>query len=62
MPWRCPACETPIRHSESEERPRLGVLYRCHLCRIELVFDVRTNKLTATGSPESESNDGSTES
>jgi hypothetical protein len=37
----------PIRHSESEDRPRAGSRYRCHLCRIELVLDVKTNRLAA---------------
>jgi len=60
MPWRCPACETPIRHSETEERPRLGVLYRCHLCRIELVLDVRTDRLTASR-PDADGDDSSPE-
>jgi hypothetical protein len=61
MPWRCPACETPIRHSEHEERPRTGVLYRCHLCRIELVLDVRTDRLTAAARPDADANDSSPE-
>ena len=59
MPWRCPACETPIRHSETEERPRIGVLYRCHLCRIELVLDVRTDRLTVAGRPDPDTDDSS---
>jgi rubredoxin len=45
MPWRCPACSIPIRHSEVEDRPRIGQRYRCHVCRLELVFDPHTNKL-----------------
>jgi len=61
MPWRCPACETPIRHSETEERPRIDVLYRCHLCRIELVFDLRTNKLTTASHPDADADDSSSE-
>jgi hypothetical protein len=60
MPWRCPACDTPIQHTETEERPRVGVLYRCHLCRIELVVDLRTNKLAAAGGPDGEPDDSST--
>jgi len=61
MPWRCPSCETPIRHSETEERPRIGVLYRCHLCRIELVLDVRTNKLAAAAGPDATADDSSSQ-
>jgi hypothetical protein len=39
MPWRCPACETQIHHSEHESEPRLGTRYRCHICRLELMLD-----------------------
>jgi hypothetical protein len=46
MPWRCPACRTVIRHSELEEKPRLGAVYRCAVCRLELVLDPETDKLT----------------
>jgi hypothetical protein len=45
MPWSCPACRTPIRHSETEDRPRPDALYRCHICRLELVLDPRTERL-----------------
>lgn len=46
MPWRCPACQIQIRHSELEERPQLGETYRCHVCRLDLVLDAQTQKLT----------------
>jgi hypothetical protein len=46
MPWKCPACSTQIRHSDAEPAPRPGVIYRCPVCRLELVVDERTNKLT----------------
>jgi hypothetical protein len=46
MPWRCPACQTFIRHGDHpEDLPRLGQVYRCHICRLELVFDPGTRKL-----------------
>ena len=45
MPWRCPACHIPIRHSELEDKPRLGVKYRCHICRLELQLDAHTQRL-----------------
>jgi rubredoxin len=48
MPWRCPACEIPIRHSDVESKPREGARYRCHVCRLELTFDPETNRLTVT--------------
>ena len=46
MPWKCPACRVPIRHSEAEERPRADAMYRCHICRLELVLDERDGRLT----------------
>lgn len=45
MPWKCPACSSNIGHSEADALPRLGVLYRCHICRLELVLDPALNKL-----------------
>lgn len=39
MPWRCPACREHIRHNGIESTPRIGVVYRCHVCRLELTFD-----------------------
>jgi len=52
MPWRCPACETQIRPTEPEATPRPGVVYRCHVCRLELVVDDLTQKLTVPPLPE----------
>lgn len=46
MPWRCPACHMPIRHRENEDRPREGVVYRCPICRLELVLDAETGRLS----------------
>jgi hypothetical protein len=43
MPWLCPACDTPIRHHEPHPRPR--VMYRCHICRLELVLHAETGAL-----------------
>jgi hypothetical protein len=45
MPWTCPACHLPIRHSELEREPRAGVAYRCHICRLELRADPHTRKM-----------------
>jgi hypothetical protein len=52
MPWRCPACQTQIRQGENEAAPRLGVVYRCHICRLELVVDYATQKLTVRPFPD----------
>jgi hypothetical protein len=45
MPWTCPACRGPIQHSELEKAPRFGITYRCHICRLELVLDSRSDTL-----------------
>jgi predicted RNA-binding Zn-ribbon protein involved in translation (DUF1610 family) len=46
VPWSCPACGIAIRHSDAESMPRVGAYYRCHICRLELVLDAVTRKLT----------------
>ncbi len=43
MPWKCPACETQIRRDA--DLPAPNQIYRCHICRLELVFDPRAKKL-----------------
>jgi hypothetical protein len=44
MPWKCPACETQIAHDG--DQPEHRRIYRCHVCRLELVRDESTQKLT----------------
>ena len=51
MPWRCPACHIQIRHNDLEEKPRPGVRYRCHICRLELTLDLVSDRLTVTELP-----------
>ena len=52
MPWHCPACSTVIRHQEAvESAPRPGIVYRCPVCRLELVVDEKTGKLTVAPLP-----------
>jgi hypothetical protein len=48
MTWRCPACESPIRHSQAEAIPRPKTLYRCHVCRLELMLDESGERFTVT--------------
>jgi hypothetical protein len=43
MPWKCPACETQIRHDGDSPAPNR--LYRCHVCRLELTLDPHTNRM-----------------
>ena len=41
MPWKCPACSTPIRQqltAAGDDTPRAGVVYRCNVCRLELIL------------------------
>ncbi len=54
MPWRCPACRTPIRHGENEEGPRAGVIYRCPICRLELQRNTATGLLDVVPLPADE--------
>ena len=51
MPWSCPACRTTILHDEIEMRPRPDTVYRCYVCRLELILNERTNKLDVTPLP-----------
>lgn len=42
----CPACSTVIRHHAGEETPRPDTIYRCHVCRLELVGSANTKGFT----------------
>jgi hypothetical protein len=46
MPWKCPACQTAITHDPASAMPSPNAVYRCHVCRLELVVDPSTNALT----------------
>jgi len=46
MPWKCPACQTQIAHEGDTPEPNR--VYRCHVCRLELVLDDTTHRLTVT--------------
>jgi hypothetical protein len=50
MPWKCPACETEVQHEGVAPVP--GRLYRCHVCRLELIHDTRTNKMQVAPLPD----------
>jgi len=56
VPWKCPACSTHIEHSEAAIQPVDGVLYRCSVCRLELIFDAAINMLTVAPLSREESN------
>lgn len=57
MPWKCPACHDPITHAPFEEQPRRDAVYRCHICRLELVFDPATARLVPAPIEETEEDD-----
>jgi hypothetical protein len=45
--WNCPACHNSIRRDQdAEQDPSMGKIYRCHRCRLELVFDPMVRMLT----------------
>lgn len=37
---RCPACQSHIQLSTGEPHPRPRAVYRCHVCRLELLWNV----------------------
>ena len=49
MSWKCPACQTQLRHDG--DRPEPKRIYRCHICRLELVTDATTGKLDVAPLP-----------
>ena len=49
MPWKCPACQLHITHVDPE--PKDGQVYRCHICRLELVLDPVTGRLVLAPFP-----------
>ena len=62
MPWKCPACSTPIRQqltAAGDDSPRPGVIYRCSVCRLELVRDPDAHEMTAAPWPTDQADDGS---
>lgn len=48
-PWKCPACQTQIRHDG--DMPEQNRVYRCHVCRLELVLDGSTQTMTVAPLP-----------
>jgi hypothetical protein len=54
MPWTCPACSTQIRPAVAHhgDLPRTDVVYRCPVCRLELVFNSTSNTLMPAPLPD----------
>jgi len=75
MTLKCPACRNIIRHSQAEVMPRPDVIYRCPICRLELMVDAERETMivaplptreddvvgnaTATGTPVGRTQDAS---
>jgi hypothetical protein len=51
MSWTCPACGSEIQHRE--ERPHPSVVYRCSVCRLEFVVDLKTGQMVLASLPPS---------
>lgn len=42
MPWKCPACSTPIRQqltAAGDDKPQPDVIYHCGVCHLDLVLN-----------------------
>jgi hypothetical protein len=52
MPWKCPACSSEIVHSDVERLPHPSVVYRCAVCRLELLFDTRLMQMRHVSVPD----------
>lgn len=51
MTFMCPACRNSIRHSEMEAIPRRDVIYRCPICRLELMVDAARDVMVVAPFP-----------
>jgi hypothetical protein len=52
MPWTCPKCGLRVGHGdEHQPLPKSGTIYRCPVCRLELVFDPLRKKMTPVARP-----------
>jgi hypothetical protein len=47
--WKCPACQTPIRMDGNG--PHQNRVYRCSVCRLELVLDQDGSELSVAPLP-----------
>jgi hypothetical protein len=45
MSWKCPACQTAITRDPAASAPSLNTIFRCHVCRLELVVDPFSGEL-----------------
>lgn len=55
MPWKCPACSTPIRReliAAGDDSPRPARIYWCGVCHLELVLSNDRTKMVIAPLPE----------
>jgi hypothetical protein len=46
MPWTCPKCNLNVGHGDpNDPLPRIGIIYRCSVCRLLLTFDPINQKM-----------------
>jgi hypothetical protein len=45
MPWKCPNCCLAITHLPAEMTPQSDKIYRCPVCKRELIFDADKGRL-----------------
>ena len=50
MTWTCPACQLAIQHADSA--PTRHVVYRCPVCRLELIVNREGDRLTIAPLPD----------
>ena len=46
MLWTCPSCRRQINEDGQHTAPQPNVIYRCYVCRLDLVLDTKHSKLT----------------
>jgi hypothetical protein len=39
MSFKCPACTSVIQHGKRAKVPFASIIYRCSVCRLDLIFD-----------------------
>lgn len=57
MPWKCPACSTPIRNqllASGHDSPHRDHVYRCSVCRLELVLADDGSNMVVAPLPEAD--------
>ena len=54
MPWKCPACSSPIRGeliAAGHDVPEPDRIYRCAICRLDLVLSADGTRMIVAPMP-----------